>query len=167
MSTDRFIIVVEVDNKRALAAFSKGLEELNVIWPLIMERARLLEEQDEAELEALLAPWREEEKAALARYEKELAAWRAKKRYMFSLAGEPPFPPVPTYPTLLPIVPIRWGNRCEKLRKKLQHMVNIAGAATAPYRMTEGQVSEMIAWENGTRITEITNWANGLPGGKL
>lgn len=31
--SNQFIIVIEVDNVRAAAAYQKGLEDLNIVWP--------------------------------------------------------------------------------------------------------------------------------------
>lgn len=165
--TDRFVIVVEVDNKRALAAFSKGLEELNVIWPLVMERARNRDEERQAKYLEEMARWEAAEHEIRASYFKAMDEWRARHSGFFGSIGREP-QPEPRLNGVRPLKPdFNLVHHCQNLRNKLEHMVNIAGAATAPYRMTEAQVSEMIAWENGTRITEITNWANGLPEGKL
>lgn len=159
MSTDRFIIVVEVDNKRALAAFRKGLEELNVIWPLVMERARKIDADRSENYRRRLERFEVHKTKLDAIYEENMKAWNSRTLFSRGLTMPPPPPPICRLSDPEPLN--ENAHYWDSVRKNLEHMVNVAGAATAPYRMTEWQVEKMIAWEDGSEIAQITGWANG------
>jgi hypothetical protein len=159
---DKFVIVVEVDNKRAVAAYSNGLADLDRVMPQLMAAAkeRDLEDQRKSEAEQ-------------ARYDREMADYKAAKqafyeanrRYLTWLSGSPVFrgpqpetpeyPTAPTSPTASWIRAISFEAQLERIRSELVHMRDVAQAATAPFRMTEFQVRQMVAWEDGSEVESL------------
>lgn len=177
MSTE-FVIVVEVDNKRALAAYTKGLEDLDLVMPQLLAAAqetdrlgveaiqRRKEESDRlfAEREEQLAKRLSNRESKYRDYETRLRQWRNSCSWM---RGAPPEEPAELVMSRLDLgFPPYWPRGeddfyryiapdLEIERNALIKMRNLAGAATAPFRMLESQVHEMIAWEDGTAIERL------------
>lgn len=149
-----FVIVIEADNKRAHAAYLKGMADLERIWPQIESASK---QSDARRMEKY-----KEEYAAYENAEKE--DQEEKKRYWENLkewknSGSWCRGPEPHYPTgsirFPPYAPSSIFNEYKSIRDELKHMADVSGAAVGPYRMTEKQVREMVAWEDGSRIELI------------
>lgn len=149
-----FVIVIEADNKRAAAAYQKGLEDLERIWPQIMAYAEAVDSQTMASYERKLEEYKlevEEGRKRLERYEEELRAWENGGVFR---GARPIYPGIGIYDH--PRKPWRLKKDLyESIRADLQHMANVAGAAIGPFRMTEHQVKMMVAWEDGSKIDKI------------
>lgn len=155
-----YIIVVDVDNVRAAKAYRKGYEDLLRLWPQIeaMNAVKAAESRKEWEAdEALRLKRREEYNAALAEYHLASKAYEAWTPKLFG-SERPPYPCRP-YNLDLFYVPSytnsnhdRFLRLYESIRRDLKHMMDVAEAATGPFRMTEHQITEMVRWEDGTRI---------------
>jgi hypothetical protein len=151
----QYVVVVEVDNKRALAAYQKGLADLDLIWPQLMEHAQKIDAERRKTYEAEQTKKRlerEREEAARENYKKQMREWEEKKIFR----GEPPRYPWPSYEGLSDYFPPSYlRDSYVSARMELQNMANLAGAAIAPFRMTEGQVHRMVEWENGNAIERM------------
>lgn len=117
-----FAIVIEVDNKRAYAAYSKGLEDLQRIWPQVEMNAAKIDAKEEEQYMERISDW---------------------ERNLCTRFG--------CFPYKMPSV----LSEHKSIFDQLKHMKGIAGAAECPYRMTEHQVEDMIAWEDGSKIDDI------------
>lgn len=153
MSRD-FVIVIEADNKRAHAAYLKGMEELDRIWPQIESAAKNRDAERMAEYESKRAEYEEGEKhdrEEKERYWQALNEWNNSSSWCRG--------PEPRYPhgsfRLPPYTPYSIFQEYQNIRDELKHMADVSGAAISPYRMTEDQVREMVAWEDGSRIERI------------
>ena len=149
-----FVIVVEVDNKRAHAAYLKGLAGLDLIWPQIHESARKEdEESNKEELKQLDKYNREMEifKENMAEYQKKLAEWES----LVLFRGQRPSCPIMLPPCRSSHYRQSMASVYKSMRSELKRMADLAGAAIGPYRMTEHQVAEMVGWEDGTKIGRI------------
>jgi hypothetical protein len=149
-----FVIVVEVDNKRAHAAYLKGLADLDLIWPQIHDRARKEDEESSKEELKQLDKYNREMalfKEKMAEYHQKLEDWGSSVLFRG---------PKPSCPIMLPPCRSSYYRQSmesvyESMRSELKRMADLAGAAIGPYRMTEHQVSEMVGWEDGTQIGRI------------
>lgn len=157
--SERFIIVIEADNKRAKAAYDKGLADLALVWPQLMTHAGKFDAAEQIKYQKKIAEREAEEKAywaASEKYQKELNEW---EKGSF-LRGAKPIRPLRLFQIgLLPsdflIRPFSLRENYESIRDSLRRMADIAGAAIGPYRMTEYQVTEMIRWEIGSKIESL------------
>lgn len=152
----QFVIVIEVDNKRAAAAYHRGVFDLELIWPQIEKYAaaadhrRSAEEaRKEAEYDVARAIYLE----SMDAYRRSMDAWRSRPTLF---RGRPPRFSVPRPP----IPPSMFLSHSESgfyksMRGELHRMANLAQAAQGPFLMTEHQVAAMIAWEDGSRIEQI------------
>lgn len=158
----QYVVVLEVDNKRASAAYQKGLSDLVLVWPQLMEhaekvdslrRAKYKVQQEERRLR------REKREAAIAAYDRAVKEWEEKMVFRG---------PRPSYPwTASDYEGIDWlpsyrRDSLESIRAELQHMANLAGAAVSPYRMTEHQVRGMVAWEDGSTVEQLKKEATAV-----
>jgi hypothetical protein len=153
-------VIVIVDNKRALAAYQKGMDDLDLIWPQIEAYCKEVDEpvqkQFEAEMKALheinVAHTKEVEE-----YRRLMKIYEQQSSRTFLPFDRKPIKPTyPHYPVLrTPDLPFLWMKRFKSIRAELKHMHGLAGAAITPYRMTETRVNEMIRWEDGSEIDEI------------
>jgi len=145
-----FVIVVEVDNKRAAAAYQKGLDDLDRIWDQLMLYAEQMDAPLNAVRDAELARLEDDERAFKA-YLEDLKRWRTS-----SIWSSEPEPQMPAMPRMWSHFDFyskdRYRNSYISVRAELQHLANVAGAAIGPYRMTEHQIREMVGWEDGSRI---------------
>jgi hypothetical protein len=128
-----FVIVIEADNKRAFAAYSKGLDDLDRVMPQLMLVA---DERDKAATERY--------EKAKAEYEAKLLAFR-KCRGVFALHEWP----------IEPWRPALARDYLESVRRNLVHMRDVAAASMGPYRMTEWQVDAMVGWEDGSEVERL------------
>lgn len=149
-----FVIVIEADNKRAHAAYLKGLSDLELIWPQVMEYATLVDERRTAEYERESELYRQsfdKHLEEVTRYCEEVA-----KREKAFIKG-----PMPRYPYrswrlhFAPPMPSSKVAYFESIKAELKSMADLSGVATGPYRMTERQVKGMIGWEDGSQIEAI------------
>jgi len=154
----RYVVVVEVDNKRALAAYTKGLADLALIWPQLVEHAesvdfkRRAEYEKRQEFKRLKQARRDQDIAA---YEKAMKEWEEKAIFR----GPMPVYPSSGYGYDIDFPPSYLRSHYESIRSELQNMANLAGAAISAYRMTEGRVHEMVAWEDGSKIEKLKELA--------
>lgn len=157
--TDRFIIVIEADNKRAHAAYVNGLTDLDLIWPQIERHSEKAYKQ-ECERAAKLNVGYEEERARfradMDAHQEALEKWEQSSSFF---RGERPSMPS-RYNYLVhfhrqPYIPSNPLNYYKSVRAELKRMADLAGAALGPFRMTEQKVAEMIEWEDGSRIERI------------
>jgi hypothetical protein len=160
---DKFIIVIEADNKRAHAAYLKGLEDLERIWPQIVEWAAITDEASEKRYKQK----DEEEAAEQARCQAAVDSYKDQmKTYNSSIFGGKA-PDRPYLEEARLDSEFRLYKKLSKMhrtsaletyvstREDLQHMANVAGAAIGPFRMTEYQVKAMVSWEDGSTIDKI------------
>jgi hypothetical protein len=156
---NKFIIVIEADNKRAHAAYTKGLEDLDLLWPQIVEHSTRRDARNQAWYEKELAIYKEQQVKAeqmQAAYDEELKRWRNSMRMSPRPVEPPELYMARSY--YLRMEPLKYPPHIkyyESIRAELKRMADLAGAALGPYRMTEHQVQEMIAWEDGSRIESI------------
>lgn len=143
-----FVIVIEACNKRAHAAYTKGLNDLELIWPQIhdysIRKDQLIAEEEKKEkatFDALLAKRRLESQEITRKM-----SGREDETFRYR--------PL-TSPYELNHSESRTHDYYESLRAELKRMADISGAALGPYRMTETQVVQMIAWEDGSRVDVI------------
>lgn len=143
-----FVIVIEADNKRAAAAYRKGLEDLDLVMPQLLAAAATRDEKrNEAHAKAMeewhaQAPvleldgcWLPSKRAAAEdSYRREVVLHNIRQPRNF--AG-------------------REQSALESVRAELKRMCDIAEAAIGPYRMTEHQVAQMIGWEDGSRVERL------------
>jgi len=158
--SNQFIIVIEVDNVRAAAAYQKGLEDLNIVWPQLMVYADKQDTAKQIEYNAKLLKHEQKQKVyqdSWDNYYTAVKEWEEKTIFRGSRPESPDyyFPIMPPYP------PPSVTGYYRSIKIELQDKANLANAATSPYRMTENQVKEMIAWENGERIEEIMQGIKG------
>lgn len=149
-----FVIVVEVDHLRARAAYRKGMDDLQEIWPAVMQYAEKLDAES-AERAIKRREERAKEQAAyhegLLAYQKDMVKWQAA-----IFKG-----PMPSYP-LEPLSYYSWDYpgssqvlSYQTTMSTLKAKLELAEAAQGPFKMTEHDVASMIAWENGTRVADI------------
>lgn len=133
-----FVIVVEVDNKRALAAYRKGLADLDLIWPQVLAGVERMDRSANQKLEAYEA-WSERNRRNQGAYEPPPAHVEAVMRKLRDGSF------------------IRNANRdlYISIRDELRNLAGVADVALGPYRMTDRQVREMLGWEDGSRIERI------------
>lgn len=152
-----FVIVVEVDNKRARAAYAKGMADLDLIWPQLMASAERIDDVRRTAAEERKA----KRKAEAEKYKREVAEWENACSW---LRGEKPSMPLSLYYGQYPADYFDWHHTTqrqvyESIRDELRQKFNLADCATQAFRMTEDQVTEMVKWENGTRIDALKNRA--------
>lgn len=140
-----YVIVIDVDNVRATAAFKKGMEDLDRLWGQLVvycanKQAIAKEKYDKEKLKY---------DVDYEAYQLEMKAYRD---WSYSMKGSVPNLPMFPYVPPTPRHPIRGY---ESVKAQLEHMYNVASSAIGPYRMTEHQVEEMIGWENGKTIDGI------------
>ena len=152
------VIVIEVDNKRAAAAYQKGLEELDLIWGQLEAWAVGMKKKQEEDYEKKLAEWdRKKERLdakekevwvrrwwsfGLKIYDADASLWNATKdNYLAHIWPDPSF--------------IDHVKEINSLRQELVDMKTLSQVAIAPLRITKQKVKEMVAWENGERIDLI------------
>ena len=149
-----FVIVVEVDNKRAHAAYLKGLADLDLIWPQIHENARKEDEESSKEELKLLDKYNREMalfKEKMTEYHQKLEDWESSVLFR----GQKPSCPIMLPPCRSSYYRQSMESVYESMRSELKRMSDLAGSAIGPYRMTEHQVAEMIGWEDGVQIDRI------------
>jgi hypothetical protein len=156
-----YIVVIEVDNKRAAAAYQKGLADLELIWPQLMERAASIDAKRRADYEKRKEKAEKDDREARdarQRYETAMEVWRAK-----SLMFRGPAPEYPGCGMLLPSSlyvnpPSSLRSLYESVRHELQQKFNLAEAAISSFRMPEYEVQRMIAWEDGSRVEGLKKY---------
>lgn len=146
-----FVIVIEADNKRAAAAYKKGLDDLELIWGQVEaaclpidEKRRKQKEEEDAEHQEKVRLYDE----AMAKYD----AWKSDKSLFKGAA-----PRLPWYPDRLSLFYFEPSaiDQYQSIRAELKRLYTIAEAALGPFRMTEYKVMEMAGWEDGSRIEQI------------
>lgn len=142
------IIVIEVDNKRAAAAYRKGWEDLDRVMP------------------QLLAATQAQDAEVIKQYQQAFAAWGVRKpkaptvRRSFGRQEvvEPNYFEQFGHLRQRPQRPRLRKGALESVREELKHLLNIAEATTAPYQMTEHQVRKMVAWEDGSEVEYLQRY---------
>lgn len=174
-TNNHFVIVIDVDNKRAYKAYSKGMQDLMDVWPQLMvagekaeqeyAQASVVYQQKATEIREKEKKEREERKAKQEAYNQEYKRWLSSSPLF---RGDEPKDPYP-WPfvgssmfdleaQIHRVTKPRMGMGTQfykSIRDELQKMLNLAGAAAGPYRMMESQVHTMIEWENGTRVQQL------------
>lgn len=150
-----FVIVIEADNRRAHAAYLKGLADLDLIWPQLMAHAAEKDAWTNQRIDEEEAKHKREwdvYHAAQRECEEAYKAW--KESSSLFRGPEPRWRYIPAPMNFCGIYGRRNSQRehYESIRAELKQKANLAGAALGPFRMTEYQVNEMIAWEDGSRI---------------
>jgi hypothetical protein len=161
-----YIIVVDVDNVRAAKAFRKGYEDILRLWPQI-------EAKNAVKAKASRAMVAEHQKAIDraqaehdAAHEEYRLALKAHEEWTGSFLSKGSRPELPAYPSqswwLNHLRMHRPSNnhdwfleKYESIKADVKHMMNVAEAATGPYRMTEHQIARMVAWEDDSKIDAI------------
>lgn len=154
-----YIIVIEVDNKRAALAYLTGMRHLDAAWPQLLAGAT---DADKAESD--------EHEALMLKYKAEMEEWEQMKAnqgppaiprfYAFSWSAKPIPPANPVRPE--PIRPYCFPRttavaRLYKIRRDLRHMVNVSTAAVAPFRITEWALETMLKWESGQHVQDLVD----------
>ena len=152
-----YIIVIEVDNKRAAFAYQTGRRDLEAAWPRLIAGATAMDKAVD-----------DEHEARMATYQAELADWvklkdehdnaEVPRKHLFSAWSRPKLPKKP-----LPSAPIRpysyprtsKVSALYKIRRDLIHMVNVATIAVAPFRITEWALETMLKWERGEHVQDL------------
>lgn len=152
-----FVIVIEADNKRAHAAYTKGLADLDLIWAQLMAHAKVVDAASRAMKEAEDRAYVSERELYLRQHDE---FEKAHERWLnASSLFRGPRPTRPFLPYPMPSFSFHRIDekrlQYESIRSELKRMADLAGAAIGPYRMTEHQVAEMIGWEDGSRIDRI------------
>lgn len=154
--SERFVVVIEVNNQRALAAYKRGLVDLDLLWPQLMEHAQAVDDKRKERYNAAVEKHENDEadrKARWERYERDLKEWTGKTMFRGSRPESPDFWGLSW--ASRPYPPNYLRSTYEGIREDLKRIMDLAGAAVAPYRMTEYQVKEMIGWEDGSRIEQL------------
>lgn len=158
MATE-FVIVVEVDHLRAQAAYRKGMDELNLIWPQLMAYAEAV---DGPRNERIRKSRDDYEHAMNAYFERmaEHARRVSEWEHGGMFRGSRPSMdidlmldrPSPSYASDSTDAHRRFY---ESIRNELKRKYDLANAAISSYRMTESQVQEMVAWEDGSKVERL------------
>lgn len=166
----QYVIVLEVDNHRAQAAYAKGLHDLDAAWPQIMQYAKEKDRIADEALAVMAASYEANKKRDAEQFERDREVRRRYQEWWNSTSFfKGPMPPEPSsmsmtarqshhmvyLETLMRHHTDSRVRHYERIRKHLQDRVALAGAAVSPFKMTEQDVLAMIAWEDGTRIEEI------------
>jgi hypothetical protein len=149
-----FIIVIDADNKRALAAYQKGLADIERIWPQIEPYASKKDEESSREYKVKTDAYEECSRRNMEvdrKYYEALESWEKTSSWC---RGSPPSRPY-TEINLPPYRPASILAYYSSIRAELKHMADVAGAALGPFRMTERQVKAMVGWEDGSTIESI------------
>lgn len=148
---EKFVIVVEVCNKRALTAYTKGLTELNLIWPQLSVHAAQMDLLADAQHEVWIA-WRnrQRDRSRMAARDLEIDS---------DLPSREPFP-IAREDVVMKLdgdsyVRNAYIARYKSIYEDLKRMADVAGVALGPFRMTQMHVNELIGWESGSRIQEL------------
>lgn len=165
-----FVVIVEIDNKRALAAFQKGLDDLDALWPAIEASCKshddAVEEVERKKQEFFdenLPRFRELQKQYIKANEDHLARWKKWDEGGVFCGAEPKAPRKPKelielQAVLFPPYPVTYPKMIEDFRQRredLKVLRNLASAATAPYKVKEEVALAMIGWESGEKIDAI------------
>lgn len=174
----KFIIVVEIDYKRAQSVFSKAYDDVMLLWPMVLKEAS---DKDKVSQEKRLQALAEEEarEKPYVDYRGAMSEYYEKKR-LFNIALEkwentpwydrlgrqpakpscPEKPPGYDYwsPHIGSYTDQVWpaGSWCvsaaNSFLASLKKQRDLASAACANYRLVESEALEMIGWENGERM---------------
>lgn len=171
------VITVVVDNKRAQAAYTQALALLDEAWPRLIENGKKEELRRIEEKEKNDQQRKEEEEKYDARfkklkddYEKKLVKYEEDLKHYQSLIGhwtgaKRPSSPMPEH--LYLFTPMFDGvgyfrapkrrvlSDYELIRKLLTDRFNMSSVAIEPFAMSEKEVREMFAWENGVKVREL------------
>lgn len=137
----RFVIVLEVDNVRAARAYSGALAAFDAKMPDMRASA----EQRDRNCRAVKEAQRALHDSVAP---KPVRNWRGRvtnhTEIMLHESRAPMvYPSSPHTESLLSI------------RHDLAYMSKLASAAVGPFRMTERQVADMIAWEDGSQLEHL------------
>lgn len=163
----RYVIVVEVDNVRARAAYAHGLADLDLAMPAIMAIAKEQDDKAIAEATANRAAYNAkmqqylEERAAYDAAKAAKAEWDAKG--VFNRGPVPHVPPRPERNYAYEFMPRprlihateTHAYRYNKIREAMVDKLNLATAATKPFSMTEYDVQYMVACEDGSYVKNL------------
>ena len=157
---EKFIIVIEVDNVRAREAYAKGLHDLDMVMPQLMLKARERDDSTHQRIQEIQDKIDEKERVN-SEYISAMNEWRASNR--FTRGEEPKDPEANDYGSHLYMMyqsismldPDGNKSSLNSIRAELKEKLDLASAAIGPFRMTEHQVKEMVAWEDGSRIEQL------------
>lgn len=154
-----FIIVIEADNRRAHAAYLKGLADLDLIWPQLMAYAASIDDPINELINKESDEWTQIQRNKMEEfnsYDEAMAIWRKSKKILRGPAPSVPSPASRHYSHGYAFEhKDRMRSAYESMRAELKRMADLAGAALGPFRMSEDKVAEMISWEDGSKIEYI------------
>lgn len=172
--TRQYPIIIEVDNKRALAAYTRGLEHLDAAWPRLMEVSQAEDARHAEQMAAIDAAQKkayEEQKQA---YERAIGEYLEQQVHYIKWENTPayrrgacppkpcrPFPPMPPWPSISKrpsSVALRELGRSGLVSKR-----NMAAAANGPFNMSEQDANAMIRWESGEIVEQMLAQAGVRP----
>ena len=159
-------IIIEVDNKRALAAYTRGLEHLDAAWPRLIEMAKAEDAKHAAQVAAIDAAKKKAYEEQKEEYERSFGLYMEQQERFLKWEYTPayrrgarpptpcrPYPPMPLWPTISTrpsIVDLR-----EAARERLISKRNMAAAANAPFQMSEFDANAMVRWESGEIVEQM------------
>ena len=170
-----YVIEIEVMPERALAAYTRGLSDLEEAWPHLMKIARMKDAEyaaQEARIEEARQKaqekWDAERAAELEKWESQnqkVIAWeRSKSFFRGPKPTLPYFPPFSGAPFLLPRSLRRNSvSRYEEIRDRLKSKRNMAAAAAGPFKMIEADADAMTRWGNGEMVAFLLDTAGEAP----
>ena len=162
----QYPIIIEVDNKRALAAYTRGLEHLDAAWPRLMEVAQAEDARHAEQMAAINAAQKQAYEEQKQAYERAFGEYLEQQVHYLKWENTPayrrgarpptpcrPYPPMPPWPAIskrYSSVGLREGARERLIRKR-----NMAAAANAPFRMSEHDADAMVRWESGEMVERM------------
>jgi hypothetical protein len=173
--THHYIIAVDVKPEFALAAYSRGLSDLEKAWPRLMKIARAKDAEhadQEAKIDELRKQaWEKWDKARAAKFEKwevqkqKLIDWERSNSFFRGPKPVVPWPPIDLGPSILLPRSTRQSavSRYEDMRYRLKSKRNLAAAAAGPFKMSEADVDSMTRWGNGEMVTFLLETAGEHP----
>jgi len=163
----QYHIIIEVDNKRALAAYTRGLEHLDAAWPRLMEVAQAEDAEHVAAQERIKDAAQKAAEEREREYQKKLGEYLEEKveylkweRGSKWFRGPPPVVPEMPFrcsPSFLPPIRTRWSSvSLRKLtRAGLVSKRNMAAVAIGPFSMSEQDANAMVRWESGEIVEQM------------
>lgn len=162
-----YIIVVEVDNKRAYNAYKKGMEDLELIWGQIVYHCQKVDEKKQTDYEEKRKIYEEsvkkidnEHKIKYDKYCQDIVKYENNKNRVFGKLPQPEY--VSSFSDSwnldIPENPLLFGSTLDyftSIKKELKNKLDLSSVAISPFKMTEHEVHQMIEWEEGNKIQGI------------
>lgn len=173
--------IVKAEQLRAV--YDKAKEDLDAIWPVYLQWAKLKDErfkqereakyQDEkAKYDAEVARAKADERARRERYEAKLEQWVIGCRWFRGAMPEPPPPRFSFWLYRTP--PMRdlsgWYEEtiaAEDVRHEIDSMATLAHSGPEDFHLTQPQLARMVQWSEGkviggikAKMKDVDGWTN-------